>query len=221
MSLYSLIVSIFLFLASCNHSRELVDQPGSFKTEVTVIALAPFINSSTQDLPWNVSDELNQLIRDKLASEKKSILLQDEATFNFFLQINPMTFDNLCHAVPESSGNINFVVVVDLLQHDLLPIERHSLPECEQTRREHCSSLLMMKAKLAIIDVRESCSKVILEETISSSQLITKDYEFWNYSKNCKGSYNYPKTPYSQAHNYLANVLVDKIQNAVETALSR
>lgn len=157
--------------------------------------LIPIFNSSEQTTPWNVSDELTQMMKE-MKCKNTHFTVNETARW--------MNFDEACQGMSVDI-QADFVVVADLIQHSVIPFEVQM----------NNSSMLLMKVHLVIFDLRHYEPRVIFDQIVSTTHSIPSKYAFWNYSKNTPGSYHYEETPMSQAHVSLATILIEKIQEHV------
>jgi hypothetical protein len=182
----------FVFLASCSHQpTEYVEN--SELVQQQRIELIPIFNATEQETPWNVSEELTQLMSEMRGNPAAFVVNETERWMNF---------DEAYQGVQQDFGVADFAVVVNLIQHSIIPAQQQI----------SCSSVLVMKARLVIVDLRQTYPQVVFDQIVGSAHSIPNKYTYWNYSKNTPGSFHYEETPLSQAHIRLATVLMEKIQ---------
>lgn len=211
-----------LLMTSCIHEtryKEFEPRRGvNGLYEMPKVAVVPAFDISYSGVNWNVAYELTQNIREKILCDKNLFLLKEEEMFNRVMKTGHMAFDDTACSIWRLFGKAYFVVLVELFQHDVIPTGREELPILQRTQCDRCSSELLMKARLTILDVREFKPCIILEEIVNCNQLIPKDYEFWNYARtpwNSPFTECYKETPYCAAHKRLAEVIVNRVQNVV------
>ncbi len=186
--------------------------------EMPKIAVIPVFDSSSSCLDWNISYEINQSVLAKIAHDRNLFLLNEEYTFQRVVEMRHFDIEQTIAKLPPLFGRSYFVVLVEIIQHDIVPYERQEHPERFATEGVQCNSTLMMKARLTIVDVRTRNPCILLDEIVNCNQTIPKDCEFYDYRTACWGSPYYTDTPCDRAHRRLAEVIVNRIQNVVWNA---
>jgi hypothetical protein len=207
-----------LFLASCVAPSYDGYHPKCAWDAMPKVVLIPVFDCSNHPLFWNVSSELTDLIRSNLLNDNGVFLYDEDRTFEKVLETRHVSLEETQRRIKYYFGKASFVVLVDLLQHDMIPYERYFQPECEKKPHGYCSGTLMQKARLTILDVRERTPCVLLQEIINCNQYIPKEFEFFSYQRSFPGLVCYEDSPAGKAHYRLANVIATRIENVVWSA---
>jgi len=183
------------------------------KQNNNLAALVVF-DTSCHGLPWNVSSELTQEIRKGIALHNKVPLIDENTVFDSLVRTQILSFDEMAkHCGEIFRETASHVVFVELMHHNILPMERQALAQFDQTYVKRCASNLLMKVRLTIFDLRMPEPEIALQETLNCNQFIAKEFEFWNYSKFSWGCESYEETPICQGHQRLADLIVHRIES--------
>jgi hypothetical protein len=206
-----------LLLTGCNTCRDPYLEMYRYVRpcyKVPRVMILPIFNSTSQNVDWNVADEIDEEIRDQIFENNSLYLVHQDETILRNFYVHDFSLEETCWKVHGICSKIDYVVLVDIVKHEVVPNERLSLEEDEQTNTLHsCASVLLMKARLTIMDMRGDSPAILVQEMISSNQLIPKEYEFWNYKKHGWGSCSYTDSPMDKAHRRLADVIVRRLEN--------
>lgn len=184
-----------IMLCGCSHHRS------TGVLEDNIAAIMPVYNSSSQDMPWNVSEELTGLLC-QFGCRDTVCLINPYGT--------AMTFDDAYNRPSQLAPWADYVILANLLDHGV-----HSQERLLSSEAERCPSALLMKVRLVVFDCRSCIPSLLLDQTISSSYTIPAKYEFWNYTKTQPGCGSYVETPLCQAHERLAKIMMDKVQESI------
>jgi len=179
------------------------------------IVLIPVFDSSNPNVNWNVSYELTRSILDKLACDNNLFVYKEIHTFNYVLRKGHMSLEDTMDSIRPLFGRSDFVILLELQQHDVLPYERESNPELVKQEWFTCNTTLQQRLRMVVLDVRCRPAKFILEETICNNQTIPKAWEFYSPNLTPWGSDAYDTSPVGCAHHRLAQVAADYIETVV------
>lgn len=185
-------------------------------TPKAALALIPIVDSSDCTLPWYVGCELTNALRYQLMSDGK-FFLPSEADVDAQVQSGQARdFFSRDLGFTRSFCNADYVVALELIEHAILPYEREKVSACFPAQAHRCNSMLQMKMRVRVIDVRCQCPRVILQEVFTSNAMIPKDCECLDYQRLCWGTQAFLSTPVGLAHKRLVRDLACRIQTVIE-----
>jgi hypothetical protein len=186
--------------------------------EMPKIAVIPVFDSSTPCVNYNISHIVYQDMLEKIRHDRNLFLLNEEFTFHSVVFMKHFDIEQTCARLPPLYARAYFVVLVQIIQHDVVPYDRQAYPEIYSVEGVQSNSTLMMKARLTILDIRTRKPCILLEEIVNCNHTIPKEWEFYKYLGTEWISPYYLNTPYEQAHRRLADVIVNRVQNVVWNA---
>ena len=126
------LLAISLILGGCNKqgndSTALLEAKASNRPIVSVV---PVLDHSRNDLNWNVSQELSQTIRERLVQRNLLYMIGEEPVTAMaqkaFSAHDPFDVDTswVRKAFPQNE----FVVFMELMEHNEIPVPSKELPE--------------------------------------------------------------------------------------------
>ena len=184
-----------------------------------VVAIASTIDSTTYDVPWNLSEEITALIRQQIAKKRNSYLpSQEDIDRQINFTNNP--FDADISWVKNHFQNFEFLVFVELLEHKNL-VDQNAEKYFLSPYYQSSSTNLISTTRIRVIDVRGKEPRIILQETIKDSYFIPKNPLHINYEKNCWGTQDYLSTPLATAHEQLTKKIAHRVEDYIMIAKSR
>jgi hypothetical protein len=202
-------IAIFSFLTFVSCSNDTSDnQTSRFYDDGRarpIVSICSVIDSTSCDLPWSLSEELTQLIRNELSSNKNIYVSEniDEA-----LTTSDNPFDSDVNWMKNRFEDNEFLVFLELLKHN-------------EIKKDDVTTNLDMSVRLRIIDVRAKKPKVILQECISDNYYITKGAIKTDYQKIVWGSSEYTNSRMGMAHKILAKLIAERTSDYIALAKSR
>lgn len=147
------------------------------------VAILPMVDRIGVDLPWDISQELTEGIREKVLSTEQMNVIQNPDEVNDIL-------NNL-----DAFSSYDHVVCLELINYE--EVSKGKISE------------LNMDVKVRVIDV--AAGKVVREEMIHSSHLLPHGNGLIDYSDVNYGSSDYLNTPKSVAHHRLLRDVVERV----------
>ncbi|HSW86015.1 MAG TPA: CT253 family lipoprotein [Rhabdochlamydiaceae bacterium] len=183
-----------------------------------VVALVPIIDSTTSELPWSLSDELTTLIQERLRQKDKLHLIEDHRIRSITKKLsssdNP--FANDISWIKTAFANDEFVVFVELIEHDELPIngQKSSFPK-------ECSYELNMTARIRVVDLRTEQPQIVLQELIHDTHFIPKRFSRFNFEQVSWGEDHYNISPLGIAHGALSKEIAKRVEDYILLSQSK
>ncbi len=207
LSLFRYIMLMFLF-SSCAERHFSSDQfphhdNGTAKPRVAIV---PVITTKASDVPWNLSEELTEIISEKFAETKQFFLTSDFSVLRNYLtdlsEINPLIED--LRWLYENGSSSEFVIFVELVEHLLIPKDGSKLLPKAYT--------LHMAFRTHVIDIRAATPKVILQELVQESFPISLKLD---YSKSLVNKTAFFLSPLGLAHSHMVKKTTKQIQDYI------
>jgi hypothetical protein len=190
------------WLVSCGKAQEpqKPDQPSPAPTHLRV-ALIPVMSHIRVDLPWDVTDELTETLRTKMA---------DGTCFSVQV-IDSASIDKIgSNEVAESKVDLfDRLIFVELLQHE----QKDEVEPKEEV--VHPLSHLFMGVRMRIIDISQGRVEVIRDEVVESSHPLPRSNHLVDYRQNPWGSSSYEMTPLCVAHGRLGSELFEAMREGL------
>ncbi len=206
-----------LILVGCNKNRQQQEyfpytDAGVLKPR---IAIASVTDSSGKQLPWDVSDEIVHGMRHVLHNEGNVYVLPQAEVYssmallgNFDLfGANLFPWKSFCHA--------DYVVLIDLFDRQELPFGKGKFYPIFPTSGNHSGTVLAMKLRFKVIDVRAEKPKLVLFEVMESNHLLPFGYEGIDPKEIPWGHKEYCNSPMGMVNNRLIYQLTDRINTVI------
>ena len=169
------------------------------------VAIVPVITTKAGKLPWNLSDELSEVISEKFLETKQFYLTKDFSVLGKHLtdlsEINPLLED--IRWLYENASTSEFIVFIELVEHNLIP---------KQSRIPPQSYSLDMAFRIHVIDIRGPEPKVILQELMQESFNISIKID---YSIDTIGKTAFFLSPIGMAHTHMVKKISKQIQEYI------
>lgn len=176
------------------------------------VVILPLFDSSNHTLTWNLSHELTKELRSRIIDDRIICILDDETTFNSVLKVRRVSPEDCLNEIGTQFCQAQFVVLLDLVQHDVAHHERLLMDPCEICDEMRLAATLMMKVQITVVDVREPSPLIVLQEYMNCNYRIPPRYEFCCYCHPYKCEEWYLDTPCDQAHKCLCKQIADRIE---------
>ena len=138
------------------------------------VALLPIQNSTNQYLPWDLSRELSQYARYETQNNGMLYVYPERKLEEWLGGCSNIDFFSNDLAFTMLFRNSDYIVVADLIEHKIEPYKiGYPILFGKPTPTTH--SLLSMKMRVRIIDVREEFPRIVLQEVLSNSYSVPVD----------------------------------------------
>ena len=211
-------VVVVLIMTACGAHNLAYDNINSSKQSKPSITLVPMKNqvgeSTAYVLGWDVAEELTSGLQDHvMTSTKMKLALSGNKVARLAKEEGKDLFvDDL--AFLKDRGINNVVVMTELLEHRVIPYKRQTIKPLYSVQGE-ASSVLMMKVRLKIVDMRSGKPRVLLQEILRSNHMIPRAAEGIDYTQLVWGTRIYLKSPLGAAHARLERDLAKRIKDYV------
>jgi hypothetical protein len=202
----AIVIFSFLALVSCNDSNKHVSRFYDDGRSRPSISVSSVIDSTSNELAWSLSEELTQLIKDGL-STNKNLYISSTSDVDESLTNSDNPFDNNINWMKNRFEQKEFLVFLELLKHDEIKKETYTN--------------LDMNLRLRIVDVRAKEPKIILQECVSDNYYIAKGAIKSDYQNLVWGTPNYSNSRMGMAHKQLADHVASRISDYIALAKSR
>ncbi len=183
------------------------------------VALLPIYNETQDIVPWDVSQELTNALYAQLMKSGKLFLptpkkLQQEMEHvtKKELTVSQNLTPFLCFQ-PQ-----HFVVVLELIENKIIPYERGTIKPLYMAAVEpEDASVLCMKVRMKIVDIRGGQPKIIRQEIINSNHM----FENKSIAESIvahEDRKNYGLTAFAVAHTRLVRELAEKIERVTSNS---
>jgi hypothetical protein len=183
--------------------------------EKSRVAIIPLIESSKTHLNWDLSDEVIFGIRAHICNDGKLFpLAQADVNANAALlgNVDPFGIDLKPWI---GFSNSHFVVVMEMLDHKVVPYEKGKYTSLYPTAGAHSNEILEIRVHLRILDVRHNKARLVLDEIVESNHLMPNAHDAIDYESQAWETPNYCNTPVGIAHNRLIWQLSKRIDTVV------
>lgn len=173
------------------------------------IALVPFIDSTGADVPWSLAQEMTLGVRYQAMDSGELYLLSRPEMLDGLAKTQNINLFDADLSYAKCFGNADFVVVCDLIEH-----QEQAYNKCVHVCPLNLSGfVLVMKARLRIIDVRCQEPRVLLQEIVKLDQSIPRcSSNKCGFNLIPYGAESYPQTPYALAHRGFQDLIVRRIE---------
>jgi hypothetical protein len=211
---------LFLFLSLClmcsctsqHTSFARYHENGKMKPTVLVGSIEDLSDSG---LSWNISQELQQEIKKSFLSSGN--LYVNESHYPLGLDEEELG-RYLAEARTESSSsaiNEDFVAFLDLLEHDIVAYDGTKAEEA-RSYTGYVTSMLRMKMRIKILDIKSYPPKIVLQEIYTFEQPIPRKSNKTNYEEVVWGTDAYLLSPVSLGHRRLIKGITKRIEDYIE-----
>lgn len=177
------------------------------------VALLPMFDCTDPCLPWNVAQELTCDMRFRCMDHGELYLLNPNKVDALVGNLKGVDFFDRDLSFAKQFCDCEFLVVMELIEHRQVVYEMGTAVPVYPTRNGKCNSVLSMKVRLKIVDLRCDEPTVLWQEIVHSNHMIPRDLDCYDYEKNCLGTKSYARSPYGLAHQRLADNLVQRIES--------
>jgi hypothetical protein len=209
-----------LFFVSCagrfDHRAQYVyHDDGTAKPKV---ALIPVFDRSGAETSWNLSDELTEMIENRMDQTGQFYITQDFETLGKVLMnqadLNPF-FEEM-NWVKESNSATEFLIFVELVEHKVTPSNSKGIFSLTMLQ----SYTLDMSIRIRVIDIRGQSPKVILQEITQQSFHIPWRFTSFDYKKSGWSKTTFYLSPMGSAHAQMVKRITKQIHDYILLAKS-
>ena len=181
------------------------------------IALISVVDSSGYKLPWNLSREFTQEIKDELVGNGDVYLLSQREMDVDLTKLGTIDFFNKEISWAKCFCDADYAVALEFIEHNVIPYDQMTEDSLCTDKCARHSAVLSMKMRVKIINTRmPSCPQVVLHEILTCNQVIPWQRNLVDYETNCWGSENFFATPLGMAHQRLITDISCRIRETVE-----
>jgi len=212
---YILSLTFLALLVSCqNNTNQSVAKYYEDGRARPTVALVPVVDSTSFHYPWSLSEEFSSMIAN-LVNQKKTLYMPSEGVTSFELSYDKNLFDSDLSWIKKEFSTHEFVVLVEFLNHEKVPLMKRDTPIYE------LSANLEMCVRVRIVDLRKQKPQIVLQEKITDSFFFSKNLLPVDYQQVTWGMEEYDSTPLATAHMQIAEELVGRINDYILLAKSR
>lgn len=212
----SLILSSILLLAGCN--RNSPDEYARFHNDgraKPIVALMPVLDSTENELEWNLANEFTDSLRYKI-NAKGDLFLVSEKEIQAKIDTladSDRPFDPEVNWAADRFPEQEFVVFTEIIQHEETPLDPKQSAES--------SAKLNMSMRVRVVDLRGKAPKVILQEIVEDTTFIPRAFTRENFAQEPWGSEMYDLSPMGVAHAQFIKEVTQRIEDYILLAKSR
>lgn len=173
------------------------------------IALIPVVDDSNSDVPWSLAQEMNSGIRFQAMDSGELYLLSRQEMLDGLPQTQNINLFGTDLSYAKGFCNADFVVAVELIEHQEQQYDKYK----HSCVLNLSGNVLVMKARLRIIDVRCQEPRVLLQEIVKLDQSIPRKICGCDFNLIPYGAESYPQTPYALAHKGFQSLIVRRIED--------
>lgn len=206
-----------LIVAGCRSNTE-NDANTACKTHAElkpVVALIPVIDNTKNDsLAWSLSDEFTSSIFSCLA--QGDLYLESMGKVREMAKKckeNPFGTD--ISWIKRAYEKEQFVVFLELVQHEEVLKQEKKFLELPKT----CSADLKLCMRIRVFDLRAEEPRVILQELVSDSHFIPRQFTRVNFQQASWGDEDFNFSPIGLAHFEFAKQIASRIEDYIHIAL--
>ena len=213
--LSSAAISCALMLASC-HDDKSDQKTAHLSGKVSskpMVSIVPVIDSTQNNVPWNLSDELTALVQYRLSQKNKLFLidLPKVKAQAKKLQDNNNPFGPDLSWVKSVFPKDEYVVFMELIEHEELYLNDKKKP----ADTKNCAAELNLGMRIRVIDLRGEKPKVVLQELVRDSQFLPKQFTSANFYQIPWGQENFTTTPLGLAHVEFTKDIAARIEDYI------
>lgn len=204
-----------LCLVSCGSDQEssqtLFHDDGRVKPKVSLVNV---YDSSQSDLSWSLSEEFTTSIESRFFQHKKLFISRDfnSLTDPSILQTSSNPFMGEVEWVKELRSNTEFVVFMELLEHNYHPNDKENGFFNNPNNRAFELNLAM---RIKVVDMRGDRPLVILSEVIRQTNSIPWQFASIDYDSTVWGKTTFSLSPMGLAHSSFAKKIAAQIEDYI------
>ena len=181
------------------------------------VALIPIIDSSSNELSWNVSEELSQGVFYQLMDSGEFYVPSPKEIGPVWGKVRNIDFFNGDFLYAQDFHNTDFIVAMELIEHSTSPSELPlSLPSTKYSKQ--CVAVnrqLTARIRIKIIDIRCNTPKTVLYEVFKTSYALAPSKNGIDCTQITWQTEGYDKTPCGIAHERLIRNLAARLEEVI------
>ena len=181
------------------------------------VAMLPLINSSSIDLPWDISEELTLGIRHSLKKNGKLFLSNSEEIEN--LKLSPIDPSVTKLETLKDFSPREFVVMLELVDHKKIPYERGNIKPVYPADGK-IAHVLSLMVRVHVVDIRDKYPRTILHEIVRSNHMIPTTIAHIKAKERVWGENTYNFSPIGLAHARLERDVAARLEDYILVAKS-
>jgi hypothetical protein len=174
-----------------------------------IVAIVPLLDHSRSNLNWDLSQELSETLRHRLA-QKNHLYLVGESSFpnaqKYLTARDPFEVDTSW--ITKAFHDQEYVVFTELMEHLEAPIT--ALKNDQDSPAE-----LHLSVRVHVFDLREKTAKVILQEIVEQSHHIPRQFTKNQFSQVKWGDEAFDVSPLGIAHDSLCKEVATRIEDYI------
>ena len=178
-----------------------------------VVTIVPVIDSTKNDLPWSLSDELTNAIDYRLATNNNVYLIEQSKTRAALKKVkeaySPFGMDTSW--IKKAFNNEEFVVFLELIDHEEVFRQDKKNPVDPQ----HCSADLNMSMRVRVFDLRGEQPQVVLQELIHNTHFVPRQFTQVNFYQASWGEDTFSISPMGLAHTEFTKEIAKRIEDYI------
>jgi hypothetical protein len=173
------------------------------------------MNEVACDYQWDVSRELTDDTLNDLV-EKNTVYVTPYVQFKPALE-NTSNCDYFGSDLNFANyfGQSDFLVVSELLSHELCPYTKEHFPEIAPKRSYGPFQVLVLGTRVRVLDLRFEHPKVILQKFIETKEIVSNSEAAIDYSNISPENDHYLDTPLARGHQKIASEMANEIEGAI------
>lgn len=219
----ALILSLSLFLVSCgatSYQNPSLKYYESGKSK-PVVAVMPVLNKAeVSDVSWDLSEELSEGFNQRITDQGKVYVTPKESLAGKMQQfqnkdlflIQPSDLSGLQQAN-------EFLVFLELIEHKSVPYRRQHIKPIYPIDGK-ADSVLMMKMRVKVYDLRGEEPKVILQEIVHSNHMMPEKSPHDEENFSDWKDEGYAVSSMGRAHSRLVRDIAVQIEKYIDLAKS-
>lgn len=179
------------------------------------VVLLPFRDCSSISLTWDITEELTEELHARAISNGTLYVIPHSDLKNNSKELNRIDFfdNDLSYAQGYSKGD--FLVAIELIEHQWVPYVPGKIFPLYPLKQGTCNSVLSLKTRIKVIDIRNNKQSVIALEVINSNHMFAMREECIDYKEFQWKSEAYTRTPFAIAHKRLIKDLVNRLEYVI------
>lgn len=182
---------------------------GSYKPHV---ALTPIVNATSRELPPDAAAQITNDIRYELMNNGNLYLPYQDEVQERLKNMDPNQYFNSDEAFAQRFCNEDFIVVMEMADYGISPYQSimntpYTLP-CYPYQ-----SVLTLKMRLKVLDLRPRCPRIILQEIVTTSAVIPNKAREGTSEESSRAL-----AALRQAHHGMACRLASRIEEVIRSA---
>ncbi|MCH9611583.1 MAG: hypothetical protein S4CHLAM102_00530 [Chlamydiia bacterium] len=210
-----LLVCLSLVLFGCgggsSMGQSLYHDDGRVKPKVAFVTV---YDTSGSDLPWNLGEEFADRIEGRFYQQNKLFLLKEFSMLSdpaiLSSPSNPFIGNN--EWIREIESRCEFVVFLELIQHEYLPREAEEGMINALSNRAFDLNIAM---RVKVVDIRGAHPKAILSEIVKTKTTVPWQYTGFDYQKTAWGKPTFSISPMGLAHTGFAKQVASQIEEYI------